>query len=193
MNYIKNSKKVKNMIKTAVLILNLILIFTFFSCKTNQDYTNKAAANIKKDIEKESNIFDAREIKPGDTIVGMEVKAVEVKPNINSGYEDDYSATVEFTGKVQISGIYKINNNDEFLGNLVSFIADEESATKVPKLSHDTRYVWFVFENTDKALETFKTQGIEGMATIIIDNYTINYAPSDIYNTALLIELVARG
>lgn len=161
--------------------------------ENSSETTSDTGTETNESVTQISNLFDARKIETGNTIVGMKVKAVEVKPNLNPGNEDNYSARVEFEGKTQILGTYKINKDDEFLDNLVSFIPDEESAAKLPKLSHDTRYVWFVFENTDKSLATFKTQGNEELATIIIDNYIINYAPTEVYNTAILIELVARG
>ena len=137
-----------------------------------------------------SNLFDARQIKPGDTIMEMTVKTVSITPWQN---DDSYSAVVEFEGRVTVPGNFKINKNDEFLGNLVSFIPDEESSAVLPRLSHDTRYSWFVFKNTDKVKDIFSSQGEEGLTTIVIDNYVINYAPSDVYNTAVFMELVARG
>jgi hypothetical protein len=171
----------KNIIKEPSLLQN------------SSDNTSIVAIETSEYVLQLSNSFDAREVKEGDTIIGMEIKTLEVYPNINVGNDDNYSAKVEFEGKVQISGNFKINKDDEFLDNLVSFIPDEESAAKLPKLSHDTRYIWFVFENTDKAKDSFKLQGNEGLATIIIDKYIINYAPSEVYNTAILIELIARG
>lgn len=135
--------------------------------------------------EKESNVFDAREIKIGDKISGL--KAVNIE--VSNGEVEDYDAYVDFEGQVTVSGIYKHNLNDEFLDHEISFRVDEESAAKLPKLAHDQRYVWFMFMNHDEAEKALGAPGTEGKAIVTIKNYSINYAHTEIWNTADLVRV----
>ena len=48
-------------------------------------------------------------------------------------------------------------------------------------------------KGNDKAKKVNSSKSFEGIVTIIIDNYTINYAPTEFYNTTVLIEIIATG
>jgi hypothetical protein len=135
--------------------------------------------------EKESNLFDARKIKAGDQVSGLRVSKVEV----HNATDDDYDAYVDFEGEVTVSGTFKHNLNDEFLDHEISFKVDEESAARLPMLAHDQRYVWFMFMNHDDAEKALGAAGTEGKATVIIKNYSIKYAHTEIWNTADLIKV----
>jgi len=131
----------------------------------------------------ESNLFDARKAKEGDMVAGLKIIRVEV----NSPEEEDYEAYVDFEGEVTVSGTFKHNLNDEFLDHEISFRVDEESEDLLPKLAHDQRYVWFMFMNHDEAEKALGAAGTEGKATVTIRNYSINYAHTEIWNTADLV------
>jgi hypothetical protein len=79
--------------------------------------------------------------------------------------------------------------NDEFLDHEISFRVGEESAARLPMLAHDQRYVWFMFMNHDDAEKALGAAGTEGKATVIIKNYSIKYAHTEIWNTADLIKV----
>jgi len=146
----------------------------------------KAAAEQNIEVEeKVSNLFDAREIKNGDEIAGLKVVNIEV----SNGEEEDYDAYVDFEGEITVSGTFKHNLDDEFLDNEISFRVDEESAEKLPKLAHDQREVWFMFMNHDEAEEALGAAGTEGKATVTINNYSIKYAHTEIWNTADLVRV----
>lgn len=134
---------------------------------------------------KESNLFDARKVKAGDQVAGLTVCKVEV----HNASDEDYDAYVDFEGKVTISGTFKHNIDDEFLDHEISFNVDEESVDMLPKLAHDQRYVWFMFMNHDEAEKALGTPGTEGKATVTIENYSIKYAHTEIWNTADLAEV----
>lgn len=139
--------------------------------------------------ERESNLFDARNVKAGDMIAGLKVIKVEV----HNASDEDYDAYVDFEGEVTVSGTFKHNLDDEFLDHEISFTVDDESAEKLPKLAHDQRYVWFMFMNHDEAEKALGAAGTEGKATVIIKNYSIKYAHTEIWNTADLITVVKTG
>jgi hypothetical protein len=134
--------------------------------------------------EEESNLFDARKVKEGDTVAGLKIARVEV----DSDEEEDYDAYVDFEGEVTVSGTFKHNLNDEFLDHEISFIVDKESEAKLPKLAHDQRDVWFMFMNHDEAEKVLGAAGTEGEATVTIKNYSINYAHTEVWNTADLVK-----
>lgn len=130
--------------------------------------------------QKESNLFDARQVKEGDIVSGLKVTKVEVH---NAG-DEDYDAYVDFEGEVTVSGTFTHNLNDEFFDHEITFKVDEESAAMLPKLAHDQRYVWFMFMNHDEAEKALGDPGTEGKATVTIKNYSIKYAHTEIWNTA---------
>lgn len=135
--------------------------------------------------------FDARETEIGDIIAGMQVVSVETTQNPSD--PDDYWATVEFKGQAKLEGTYKYNSDHEFLGDNVSFIVDVSSSDTLPKLENDTRYSWLVFKNIERSQEVFGPPGSEGTATIVIEDYVINYYPSEVYNTADLVEVIEKS
>lgn len=139
-------------------------------------------------VEKETNLFDARKVKAGDQIAGLRIKKVEV----HNASDEDYDAYVSFEGEVTISGSFKHNKDDEFLDNEISFSVDDESVELLPMLAHDKRDVWFMFMNHDEAEKAFGAPGTEGKATVTIKNYGINYAHTDIWNTAKLVKAVKQ-
>lgn len=130
--------------------------------------------------EEETNLFDARKIKAGDVIAGMKVVKVEV----HNASDEDYDAYVDFEGEVTISGSFKHNKDDEFLDHEISFTVDEESMSLLPTLAHDQRNAWFMFMNHDEAEKAFGPPGTEGKAAVTINNYSIKYAHTEVWNTA---------
>lgn len=132
----------------------------------------------------ETNLFDARKVKAGDQVAGLKISKVEV----HNASDEDYDAYVTFEGEVTVSGSFKHNLDDEFLDHEISFTVDEASAAVLPRLAHDQRNVWFMFMNHDEAEKAFGVPGTEGKATVTIKNYNINYAHTEIWNTADLVK-----
>lgn len=136
------------------------------------------------EAQKETNTFDARKVKAGDRIEGLSIGKVEV----HNASDEDYDAMVSFEGEVTVSGTFKHNKDDEFLDHEITFVVDEGSDNLLPKLAHDQRYVWFMFMNHDEAEKAFGAPGTEGKATVTIRNYCINYAHTEVWNTAELVK-----
>ncbi|MGE5677760.1 MAG: lipoprotein [Pseudomonadota bacterium] len=136
------------------------------------------------EAQKETNTFDARKVKAGDQVAGLKISKVEV----HNASDEDYDAVVSFDGEVTVSGTFKHNKDDEFLDHEISFVVDEGSVDQLPKLAHDQRYVWFMFMNHDEAEKSFGVPGTEGKATVTIKNYCINYAHTEVWNTAELVK-----
>ncbi len=131
---------------------------------------------------KAGNIFEGEQVKVGDTVAGMRIVSLEIHPENGA----DYDAYICFEGEATVTGTFKHMKDDEFLGDEISFKVDEASQGILPKLRHDERYVWFTFSNREAAAEAFGPPGSEGTATVTIKDYCINYAHTEIWNTAEL-------
>ncbi len=170
-----------------LLLLCILLIFS--GCDGDKDVPGNNEPNEKLPASEISgNLFDAKKVKTGDTIAGMEITSVDVGANYDG---ERYPASVQFKGEKAVSGEYVHHPvGHEFLGSLVAFYVDDETKNNLPKLKQDERYVWFVFSNQSDAAKAFGGPGSKGRADVLIDEYKINYAPSDVYNTAKLIKAV---
>ena len=133
----------------------------------------------------DNNLFDARKMNVGDRVCGMRITEIELGGETSS----NYTGTVAFTGEIIVSGTYKHNNEDEFLGHEISFEVDKEYSSILPKFTHDERTVWFVFDNYSEAEKLFGPPGSEGKAIVVIDDYTLRYAPTETWNSARLIKV----
>ena len=175
-------------ILSAILIVMLLAGCSQKPVETVEPVTQPAAEPVnsytKQNPEEESNLFDARKAKEGDLVAGLKI----IKVQVDSPELEDYDAYVDFEGEVTVSGTFKHNLNDEFLDHEISFRVDEESEALLPKLDHDRRYVWFMFMNHDEAEKALGDAGTEGKATVTIRNYSINYAHTEIWNTAELVK-----
>lgn len=183
-------------------ILSLILILTFIAAgcsfkpkeavqqPTTQAVTPTATPTLQEPAPqdqnaKADNIFDGKQVKVGDTVAGMKIISLEIHPENG----EDYDAYISFEGEATVSGKFKHMKDDEFLGDEIVFEVDKESESKLPKLQHDERYVWFTFTNRDAAEKALGPSGSGGTATVTIKNYGINYAHTEIWNTAELVKV----
>lgn len=127
--------------KIFILITAILISVIGFGCNVESLETGQEAESIENraTVVEADNIFDARQSQVGDLVAEMRIENIKIEP---SGYpeEEEYSATVEFSGKTVIEGRYVNNTGDEFLGDEVSFIVDEEFTHMLPRLKHDTRY-----------------------------------------------------
>lgn len=155
-------------------IILLIIVLALFTggCTEKEQTTNH------------SNVFDAKQVKIGEQVAEMEIIALEVF---------EYAARVEFSGEATVTGEYKHHEDDEFLAGEIAFKVADESMKQLPKMTDDERYLWFVFANKETAEAAFGPPGSEGQATVIIQQYTINYAPTEVWNTAKLIKVIEKN
>lgn len=128
-----------------------------------------------------NNEFELDKVKVGDKVVGMTI--VSIEPYL-----------IKFSGETTITGTYKYyGDNEAFLANNVFFEnLDSASLSKIPKVVSDTRNIWFGFSNQDYAKSIFGSKGSFGTATIVINDYTINLAQSEVWNTATLIKVIEK-
>lgn len=124
-------------------------------------------------------IFDAKTIQKGDYIASMEFVGREEKTRY------------KFVGRKTLVGHYSISLNDEYWGSdIVTFGFDDEVTDVLPRANEDYRTLWFMFSNYDEAFEMLSTNGMNGKATIVIDEYVIDLMQSDVVNTARIVEVI---
>jgi hypothetical protein len=141
-----------------------------------------------------------------DNTIKFDVERARVKDQVGTmtitklrgGRSDNptsYSALVEFKGKVTLTGDYFYVKPGGLMAEAMCFQnLDEASLAKMPKMTSDTRAVWFCFNDLGKAKKALiKNDAETGPATVVIDNYSIFYIPSEVYNTADLISVVKVG
>jgi hypothetical protein len=188
------------MISIMSLILVLILIPGFSACmgnttsatETDKDPETQTVKVTNKQTSGISNLFDARDIKSGDTIAGMKIEFVDMEPGPDPNNEDNYFAIVKFSGNLELSGKYISYSDQPLLGRSIIFYPDKESANLIPRLTQDmSEGIWFVFENYNEAIGLLSQPDSGGTATIIIDNYTINYA-LEVVHTAYIVEVLEK-
>lgn len=131
-----------------------------------------------------ANVFDAKQTKVGDEIMGMKV----TKISVIDVDQNHYLARVQFSGEATVTGTYTHHKKgEEMLGCKIRFEVDEQSAANLPREKTDARVTWFVFSNHDEAEKLLGPPGAEGRATIAIDEYGINKTNSCEYNVARLV------
>ena len=138
--------------------------------------------------------FDINQIKVGESFYGeMIVKSIEP---FSVGYselsKDNFRIT--FSGQATLSGSYYIRDGTEMGigGKYVTFTPDESSFSRLPRERYAGEFGYaksFTLNNYEKAVELLMPNGKKGTATIVIDNYTLVGYPSEISNSADLIEV----
>lgn len=162
--------------------------------QTNQDAANiqKETRTVQEDEDKEKQeeeksapiVFEATELNPGDKVGTMEaVKVEKVNQDKNLG-NNNMSAT--FTGKVTVAGTY-VQRTGLVKGACMEDL-DNYSEQKLPRVKTDERNVWFCFSNENEAKRKLEGKEEENV-TVTIDDYTYKHHPSEVKNTARLIEV----
>lgn len=138
-------------------------------------------------VTPQTHIFNPSQVQPGDRILGLEVVSVNVSP-----YQEGYTGTTQFQGEVTVSGKF-VAKDSHFEGSVgvPCFYADETSAKQLPRFVGDERISWFCFENAEAVKQAFGgTDVTQENAKVVIDNYQIVYAPSDVVNQATFKRIV---
>ena len=126
--------------------------------------------------QKFSNIFDFNEIKELDHVGNMIVI--------------EKTGTLQFKGATTLTGTFRHNSSESFVGSAIGFIVDESSLENIPKEINDNRMVWFLLDGYNETKKYFGEPGDEGIATIIIDDYFIHLGSGDVYNSATLVYVI---
>lgn len=131
--------------------------------------------------------FDVAKSKVGDRIGNMTIT------NISDVQVDEPpSAKVNFKGKVVVTGKVRYTNPDGYGGESVCMDnLQSDSLAKIPKMTFDTRDIWFCFNNLDAVKKSLvKSNKENNIATVTIDNYSIVYYPREVFNTADFVSIV---
>lgn len=131
-----------------------------------------------------NNKFDPTEVQVGDEVAGFRIKELEVGAD-----GPNYSVVALFEGRAILKGKFVQYEGHDFLGNAATFEVDEANSDLVPKLTYDDRYIWFAFSNREEAIKLLEEYNQEGLI-IEIDDYKINYAPTEVVNEASLVRVV---
>lgn len=193
-------------VRLSVILVLLILALSLGACGCTRQEESEAPVDTAEppadeaepsvsvpepdlDEATQDHIFDGKAVKVGDKVLGMEIMDLSV----NDIDEKSYSVRANFSGQATVSGTYTHEKEDEeMLGCQIRFEVDEESSASLPKEKIDTRVLWFVFKNHDEAEELLGPPGSSGKATVVIDEYGINFVPSCEYNTAKLVRVVEK-
>lgn len=153
----------------------LIIIVSFLvlaSCSTQQ-------------AKQEQHVFQAESIKVGDVILGWTVDSIDLNNNLG-----EYYGRISFSGSQTLTGKYEyIGSEHEFMSNTIMFYPDEDSDRLLPKMDHDERYTFFELLVTDETREQFGEPGSEGLITVKIKDYIIDYRPTETWNRATLVSI----
>ncbi|MGD6844496.1 hypothetical protein ACQCVH_18540 [Bacillus infantis] len=142
-------------------------------------------------IDYGQNVFDPEEAAAGDMVAGMSLSQLESEGR-HGAFQTLYA---EFTGEKLISGtVQGFGGSDGFLEGQFYFKPDAGSAAILPHFKGDTRESWITFENQEEFLNKIKTAAEEGgKMQVVIDTYTIRFAPSDSNNTAKIKSIVENS
>lgn len=133
-----------------------------------------------------ANVFDVHAAEVGDVVVGLTIGSLEV-----SDPEAAYlTAHVAFDGEVTVSGTVTAYDDHEQLGDAVCMGSLEPASERaLPRMLQDTRYQWFCFTNSDVASSEVFGTGTVTETTVVLDEFTIHYAPTEMWNTARLLRV----
>ena len=139
-------------------------------------------ASLEKTLCKEyTNPIDWETLKENDWACGMRVSYAS---------SQDGSPYVEFQGMTVISGQFRIPDISEIekvSSQPVEFYPDELSLTLLPRLKGYDDPVVINFRNNSDALKLLGKDEKTGMATVVIDDYTIDRSSREKRSSARLI------
>lgn len=145
----------------------------------NTDINNK---------EQKTNEFSLKRAKVGDKVGWMTIRFIRQFIKIFENLPIN-NASIYFTGKTTLTGKYEVFENSK--SSEICFYPSLESRINIPKIYGDNKTNWFCFSNPNFTKKLLGAQ--EREATIVIDNYTINAYPGEIFNTAELIQVIRKG
>jgi hypothetical protein len=132
--------------------------------------------------------FDPFTAKPGDTIAGVTLAAIDVRMAMDSLP----SGSASFTGEIELRGEYRPHFDYPEV-DVPCFWADSASWRRLPRMQGDTRrQVWFCFRNQEEAVRQLGPMGTRAAKTIVIDSFTTNVTRSDAWDEAALVRVTVK-
>ncbi|HOH67008.1 MAG TPA: hypothetical protein PK896_00760 [bacterium] len=166
------------------------------SSENNPDISDdNSYGPMDEDSETGNNSFNLSGVKVGDKMGNMTINSIE--PALDSFSLGDYNVKIQFSGRAVITGDYKYETNSGFGGieRLCFMNFDDNSVKLIPTLHTDQRDLYLCFTNSyDSGLSLAKEKlnlltDDRGRAIIIIDNYRLVSAETEVFNTAKFIDL----
>lgn len=184
-----------------VFLLFFFISFIVIGC-SQVDYMelNDNTINQKTSEEVElplegKNVFDPKTIKVGDMVQDFVLSEIQVFPGTQDYPIDTLSA--KFKGKTMLKGdMFYIKADGEFVfEDYLKFSPDKISQLKLPISHHESEGRDIVFFNQTEAISLVNMKPGETKlnVTVEIEDYTINYLPTDAENTAILLNIISSG
>lgn len=124
-------------------------------------------------------VFDARAVKPGDTVGTLVVERTDVR----LAFDSTPVGTIAFRGVLALSG-HLMRHFDSESGNSLCFEADSASAARMPRWAGDRRRAWFCVTNPAEARRSLTGTDTTDVRNFRVDQFTINRGMSDEVNSA---------
>ncbi len=149
----------------------------------NNDRYKILVSDIEQHINDHNlNYFLPSKHEVGDFIQGMRIKSIEAQKEL--WYK------VQFEGEIELTGdFYITDSDDEYWGReLFFFRPNKESLDKLPCI-FGRQSGAFVLDIQDRDVEEVKAK--EGhVVSVTIDSYCVDNLPHNVYNTAVLVNII---
>ncbi len=134
-----------------------------------------------------TNIFDVTNVKVGDKVACMTIKSIAAF-GTRQALANDY-AKVQFSGETTISGIVENSSSDLGLGCINITDLDTTSLARLPNIKGDDRNGFCL---TDDVAKSEFPEGKKYNVTVIVDDYLVDIAPTEVRNSATLVKVVTK-
>lgn len=172
---------------SAIFMAKLIGAKLEFPKKQQKIITDNSQLSIPAPVIDNTIKFDVEKVKIGDKLGNMTVTKLN---GIKSETPTINSALVNFKGRTEVTGKIQYHEPGGFMAEAVCLgNLNKESLAKMPKMESDTREIWFCFNDLEGAKKK-RLHTTTELVTVLIDNYSIVYYPSEVYNTADLISVI---
>jgi hypothetical protein len=126
--------------------------------------------------------FDPAQVQVGDTVAGLRVAQREV----HRAPDGEWVGMVRFAGSVVVRGQTVAHPDYPDVAE-PCFAVERAGAARLPRWAGDVRRAWFCFANPTLALARLGRPSTPRAAVLTLTDFTINYAPSDVVNSARLV------
>ncbi|MEL7647353.1 MAG: hypothetical protein AAGU76_04635 [Sedimentibacter sp.] len=157
----------------------------------NNDISSSGKDYLTKDVNYGTFKYGDNkvEVYEGDAFLGMVAEDISVVYRCTEDFPEELERIrIKFTGETTLTGKLNVSVDDEF-GYQVYFVADSESASKLPHHMKDTRDgSGFRFSN-ENIKEILGEEPFSKECEITINDYNIHYAATEASNTAELVSV----
>lgn len=168
----------------AILRLLLVLVIGTGGCEASDPAAElgRRRAGAPPEVAADDPAFGR--LTPGDTVLGLRVEAIDVRPDPVDGF--GWTGRVDYAGEVGLTGEYRPHIDFPEVRE-TCFFADDSSGVRLPRFPNDVRRPWFCFSNQDDAGRLLGQPGSSGPARVRIDRFEYHYRHTDVYNLGRLV------